>query len=238
MSVAHEWQTVPVDSEGVCLQTRQAFSSYLDGALDGHTMARLAKHLQGCSSCSTEFTAWRSLQNALGELGPAQAPIQLQAMVRDALASEIGTGRHLSPLRRVTAFFQETLAPAGLRFGAGLAATLAMLGGSAWFLGTAMPVQANDARMVDVNAPKYLYSLQPTAPIAADTAFLTILVDAKVDSNGRVYDYNVVDGPQDAATRRRIEANLLESVFKPATVFGEPVPGHAMMLFTTVSARG
>jgi len=64
------------------------------------------------------------------------------------------------------------------------------------------------------------------------------MVDAKVDAQGKVYDFDVIEGPRDAQTRLRIENNLLGSVFKPATVFGVPVPGHAMMTYTAVSAIG
>ena len=66
---------------------------------------------------------------------------------------------------------------------------------------------------------------------------VAVLVDAKVDAQGRVYDFDVIDGATDPATRIWVEANLLESVFKPATIFGVPVPGHAMMTYTAVSAR-
>lgn len=223
-------------SEG-CQQCRAGFSAYLDGALDGHSMAQLAAHLRECGACDAEFTAWRSMQSALGELGPAPVPTELQARLRDALASEIGTGRHLSPSRRFMSFFQRTLAPAGLRLGAGFAATLVILGSAACFLSTALPVQANDERMAHLNAPQYLYSQQAPEPITASKEFVAVLVDAKVDAQGRVYDFDVVDGPNDPATRVRIAANLLESVFKPATVFGVPVPGHAMMTYTAVTAR-
>ena len=220
-----------------CQQSRAGFSAYLDGAMDGHTMGHLAEHLRTCEGCDAEFTAWRSMQNALGELGPAQVPTELQARLRDALASEIVTGRYLSPFRRFMSFFECTLAPAGLRLGAGLAATLVILGSAAWFVGSALPVQANDERLAHMNAPRYLYSQEAPEPITTSNEFVAVLVDAKVDAEGRVYDFDVIDGPNDPATRLRIEANLLESVFKPATVFGVPVPGHAMITYTAVSAR-
>ena len=79
---------------------RRGFSAYLDGALDGRTMAQLAAHMRECALCATEFEAWRAMQEALGELGPAQVPKELQARLRDALASEIVTGRYLSPFQR------------------------------------------------------------------------------------------------------------------------------------------
>ena len=237
MSGFDEQYRAPEVMTEACQQCRASFSAYLDGALDGHSMAQLAAHMRECPGCDAEFVAWRSLQSALVELGPAQLPVGLQAQLRDALASEIGTGRHLSPSRRFVAFCQRTLAPAGLRLGAGFAATLLILGSAAWILGAALPVQANDERLAHLNAPKFLYSQTVPEPIATSTAFVAVLVDAKVDARGRVYDYELIDGPKDAATRLAIENNLLESVFQPATVFGVPVPGHAMMTYTAVSAR-
>ena len=70
------------------------------------------------------------------------------------------------------------------------------------------------------------------------TAYIPIVVEALVDSQGRVYDYRILEGPQDAEVRVRVENNLLGSIFKPATVFGVPVPGHVVMTYTGVSVRG
>jgi anti-sigma factor RsiW len=221
-----------------CTGTRAAFSAYLDGALDGHSMAQLADHLDSCAECASEFGAWRSVQSVLGELGPAPVPTELQAQLRDALAGEISTGRHLSPIKRVAVFTRDTLAPAGVRLGAGLAAALVLIWSAAWVIGTAVPVQANDDRLAHLNSPQYLYSQTPPEPIATSSAFVAVLVDAKVDARGRVYDYILIDGPQDPVTRLQVEKNLLGGVFKPATVFGVPVPGHVMMTYTAVSVRG
>ncbi len=218
-----------------CAHTRAGFSAYLDGALDGHSMAQLAAHLRACDGCATEFEAWRTMQTALAAIGPASLPTELQAQLRDALATEIGTGRHLSPWRRAGAFWRQTLVPVGLRLGAGLAATVILLGSGALILSTALPVQANDDAMANLKAPKYLYS-QASQPIVGSGAGGTVLVDAKIDARGKVYDFDVMEGPSDPATRLRLEANLLGSVFQPATVFGVPVPGHVMMTYTAVSA--
>ena len=102
----------------------------------------------------------------------------------------------------------------------------------------AAPVQANDDRMADLHPPRFLYSEVSPEPIATPQHFVAVVVEAQVDARGRVYDYNILEGPQDPTTRARVEANLLSSVFKPATVFGEPVRGHAMITYTAVSVRG
>ncbi len=201
-------------------------------------MGELAAHLEGCAGCAGEFEAWRGMQSALGELGPATVPVALQSQLRDTLASERKRGTYLAPTRRFAGFWRQTLVPMGLRLSAGLAGALLLVSGLTWFVGTAAPVQANDDRLAHLNAPQYLYSMTAPAPIASHGRFVAVLVDAKVNAQGRVYDYQLLDGPDDPATRSRVEANLLGSIFKPATVFGVPVPGHAVMTYTTVSVHG
>lgn len=222
-----------------CQRTRAAFSSYLDGALDGQMMAHLAAHMNGCTSCAREFAAWRAMQTALGHLGPAQPPLELQNRLRDVLASELMIGRHLSPLQRLRNFTEATLAPLFVRVGAGLAATAVILGSAAAVLGAAMPVQANDDRMTHLSPPRLLYAGSMADPVAVSGRhYAAVVVDAKVNAEGQVYDFDMLEGPRDAGTRTRITANLLGSVFKPASVFGSPVPGHVIVTYTAVSARG
>lgn len=224
--------------DDACATVRASFSDYLDGTLDGHTMADLAAHMRDCTTCSGEFQSLCSLQTALGELGSVPSPVALQAQLRDALAGELRQGHYRSPLQKLRAFGANTFAPLFLRASAGFGAALVLLGTTIWFVGSAAPVQANDDRLADLHPPRFLYSTVTPIPIAASSHFVAVVVEAKVDARGRVYDYTVLQGPQDATTRARIEANLLASIFKPATVFGEPVPGHAMITYTSVSVHG
>jgi hypothetical protein len=98
-------------------------------------------------------------------------------------------------------------------------------------------VQANDDAMAHLVAPHYMYSQVPPEPINTQRD-MPIVVDAMVDSSGRVYRYTILEGPKDAEVNVRIENNLLSSVFKPATVFGVPVRGHVVMTYTGVSVKG
>ncbi len=56
--------------------------------------------------------------------------------------------------------------------------------------------------------------------------------------HGEVYDYRIVSGPTDAATRSQVENLLLFSRFEPARFFGQPVRGLAVLSFSGVSVRG
>jgi len=220
-----------------CARVREEFSPYLDGAMSGVGMQSMAAHLDDCEACAEEFAAWREIQGTLAALGPAKAPVRLQAQLRTALAVERERGTHLAWHQRFGAIWHETLGPVALRAATGTAATLLLLGGlSTLVVLTGEPIQANDERGA-ITAPHYLYSEVPPQPIELGRE-VPILIEAKVDDQGRVYDYTILSGPTDERIERRVQANLLASVFQPATVFGQPVRGHVVMTYTGVSVRG
>lgn len=220
-----------------CVVVRSAFSGYLDGAISGVEMAAISDHLKICGECTTDFNVWREVQRSLAELGPAAPPARLQARLRAALAVERERGTHLPFSQRTLLLWKSSLAPMALRLSGGLAATIMLAGGLCWMFGAPIVVQANDDAMTHLVAPRYLYSQVPPDPIktSRDTP---ILVEAMIDSKGRVYDYAILAGPQDAEVRLRVENNLLGSFFKPASMFGVPVRGHVVMTYTGVSVRG
>lgn len=235
-------QTVSLRSPS-CTDVRGRFSSYLDGAVSGVEMAVLATHLDGCAGCAAEFAAWRAMQGALADLGQTPVPAGLQAQLRAALAEERERGAHLPFARRLAAQWQASWktvgAPLMVRAAGGLSLALVLLGALSWlFAAPFSAVEANDANMAHMVAPRYLYSQVPPQPIETKNE-APVLVDARVDATGRVYDFSIVAGPaDDPEVVRDVERNLVFSVFRPATLFGAPVPGHVMMTFTRVSVRG
>lgn len=222
---------------GECATVRSEFSAYLDGAISGLEMAAISHHLESCSMCAADFNVWREVQRSLGRLGPKQPPARLQARLRAALAAERERGAHLPVLQRAMMAWRRSAAPMALRLSGGLAATIVLVGGLSWIFGAPIAVHANDDAMAHLVAPRYLYSQVPPEPISTQRD-VPIVVDAMVDDHGRVYHYSILQGPEDAQVKLRVENNLLSSVFKPATVFGVPVRGHVVMTYTGVSVRG
>jgi anti-sigma factor RsiW len=200
-------------------------------------MGRVTGHLEACAPCTNEFDAWRSMQSALGELGSAKPPARLQAQLRNALSIERERGTYLPLASRTARLWRSSIAPLVVQGAGGLAAALILAAGMFWLFGPGVAVQANDDGLAHLVAPHYLYSQVPPQPIQAGRD-VPVLVDAKVDTRGMVYDYTIVEGPSDPAVRLHIERNLLSSVFTPATVFGVPVDGHVMLTYTGVSVRG
>lgn len=228
-------RTTEVISE--CVAVRSGFSAYLDGAVSGVEMAAISCHLQHCNECAKDFDVWREVQRSLGELGPEQPPARLQARLRAAIAAERERGAHLPFPQRALLIWRSSIAPLALRLSGGFAVTLMLAGALSWMFGAPITVQANDDAMAHLVGPHYMYSQVPPEPINTQRD-IPIVVDAMVDSNGRVYRYTILEGPKDAEVNVRIENNLLSSVFRPATVFGVPVRGHVVMTYTGVSVRG
>jgi hypothetical protein len=221
-----------------CGDLRAGFSAYLDGAMTGVEMKAISTHLEACGDCGAEFAVWRDVQRSLGELGSARPPARLHARLREAIAVERERGSHLSWPRRALLLWRTSLASLAVAVGGGLAAALVLAGGMIWlFAAPLAAVQASDSAMANLVAPRYLYSEVPPLPMD-DRRDVPVVVEAQVDSQGRVYDYSILEGPQDSAVKVRVEGNLLASIFQPATVFGVPVRGHVVVTYTGVSVRG
>lgn len=242
-----------------CKSIRERFSAYLDGALTGVAMQQIAAHLERCRECKHEFVGWRAMQSTLGELGPAKAPADLALRLRVALSQEHARTPQQS-LARWHVRWQNTMAPFLLRASAGFASAVLLLGTAAVLVGafaTPQPVEARDASDDAATSPRFLYSLLASSTPETDRAAKpqeaslhraarmasiqtsnSVVVEAYVNSAGRVYDYRIISGPDDAASHAEIENLLLFSIFEPARVFGEPVRGVAVLSFSGVFVQG
>jgi hypothetical protein len=223
-----------------CRGIRAQFSEYLDGSLTGVAMQKIAAHLEVCPACAGEFSSWREMQTTLSNLGPARPPAELALRLRVALSQE-----HAKTPRRSLARWQmrweNSLAPFLLKASAGLASAVLLVGTVALLVGTfATPetLQAHDEPLGEVSGPHFLYSSAQTDSRAIGHAAMPIVVEAYVNGDGRVYDYRIVSGADNAETRTQIENMLLFSKFDPARSFGQPVRGLAVLSFAGVSVQG
>ncbi len=226
-------------TEPRCSVIQSSFSEYLDGAVSGQQMQSIAKHLGHCPDCSREFAALQSLQRTLAMLGPAKPTSDLSRRLRVAISNELARSRS-NWFDGLSIRWENTIRPLVVQVSAGFAGTVVLLGSIMLLLGmVAAPeaVMANDEPIGGLTAPHYLYSAEePRAIITGQDS--TIVVEALVDARGRVYDYNIVSGPEDPAVRVQVVDQLLQSVFEPAKVFGGPVRGRVVMTFAGISVNG
>ena len=222
-----------------CNAAREEFDAYLDSAMSGVEMQAIAGHLEVCPPCSREFAELRLLQQHLGGLGAPPPPDRLQQHLCDTLALERERGTHLAWSGRIALAWKNWLAPLALRVSGGLLAAMVIVAGLGWLFAAPLvsSVQANDENMAHLVAPHYLYSQVPAQPIEPRHD-VPIVIEALVDTDGRVYDYQIVAGPQDPDVQLKIEQNLLASVFRPATAFGVPVRGQVVVTYAGVVVRG
>ena len=221
-----------------CADLREQFSAYLDGAVTGAVMHEIAAHLEVCSGCSVEFTQWRNAQSLVSSIGPAKAPENLGLRLRVALSQQMANTTE-EKLARGRVRWENTMLPLMWRVTAGFGSTVAMLGAVALLIGmfSPEPLLARDEPLDMASSPRFLYtSVEPAEGVADGNNPVVVL--AFVNGEGQVYDYKIVSGDADNKTHSRLKDTLLFSVFAPARVFGQPVPGTVLLSFSGVSVRG
>lgn len=223
-----------------CSDFQAKFSEYLDGRLTGLEMQSVAAHLTSCSGCASEWRTLRMAQTALAGLGPVQEPPDLALRIRVAVSHERAR-RNKSPLQAWRLAWQNTVGPFLLQAAAGFASAVLLIGTVAVMVGiVAQPqkAQAGDEPLGAATAPRLIYSVAGTGDNDMASLPAPVVVEAYVNDSGQVYDFNIISGPNDPATRSEVENLLLQSVFAPAKFWGQPVRGVAVLSFSGVSVRG
>ena len=210
------------------------FKSLRKGVPEQHeTMAASLEELQS----EREYT-----DNALRSLGPVEAPAELSLRIRLALSHERVRAERLlggRVLHRMAAFRENALQPFAMQLGVAAIALLAVCAG-ALVLGAVTPqqaVRANDIPLAGFSAPRYLYSVAGEQAVGG-IGDQPLMVEAKVDRAGRVYDYHVMSGALDAVAAAALQQRMVTGVFQPAKVFGEPVRGRVLLTFADVVVHG
>lgn len=221
-----------------CASLQSSFSAYLDGAVSGRQMQAIARHLESCQSCSEELAGLRATQRTLAALGPARAPSDLGMRLRLAISHERADS-NAGWFDTFSMKWENAVRPMLVQVSAGFAGAVVLIGSIMFLLGMVavpQPVMANDVPLGAMTGPHFLYSAsRPHAMVSGNHG--TIIVEALVNDQGLVYDYNIVSGPEDAAVNTQIVDQLLLSVFEPARVFGVPVRGRVVLTFAGISVQ-
>lgn len=224
----------------VCSMVQGKFTDYLDGRLNGFEMQDISAHLGDCGACAREWEQLRDTQGMLAALGPSPEPEDLLLRIRVAVSQE--RARASRTFRETwNLAWKNTIGPFLLQASAGFASAVLLLG-TVTVLVTMFtqpqPAQANEDQPLGVaSAPRLMY-LSSGVGDNIDTSSNPVVVEVFINGEGQVYDYRIVSGPADAATRAEVENLLLLSRFQPARFFGQPVRGLAVLSFSGISVRG
>lgn len=225
-----------------CSAMRAKFSDYLDGRLTGREMQRVASHLDDCRECAREWTALEQTQSSLAALGPVPEPEDLLLRIRVAVSHERAR-RRKSLLQTWGLVWRNTIGPFALQAAGGFASAVLLLGTVTLMVGMFTQPETAQAKGDEplgmATAPRLRYLSSGAGNSDGINALAApVVVEAYVNGQGEVYDYRIVSGPTDATTRAEVENLLLYSVFAPASFFGQPVRGLAVLSFSGVSVRG
>jgi hypothetical protein len=225
----------------VCSAVQEKFTDYLDGRLNGMEMQNISAHLDGCRACAREWDALCGVQTSLAELGPVPEPNDLLLRIRIAVSRQHARTRQ-KRFEALTLAWKNTIGPFLLQASAGFASAVLLLGTVAVMVSMfaqPQPVMAsNDVPLGVASAPRLMYLSTGVGSDNIGVASNPVVVEVYINGEGQVYDYRIVSGPSDPATRVEVENLLLLSRFQPARYFGRPVRGLAVLSFSGVSVRG
>ena len=219
-----------------CLQAKQVMSSYLDLAVTRAEMSELQSHMDSCGPCATHFIALQRTRESVANLGRKPAPPDLALRIRVALSQEISNAgpSHWDALRvRWENLFNAVMVPAT----GGLVTTIVMFGLLINFLVPAQLPGANDVPTTLYTPPELQSAPFEMAMDAARTE--PLIVEAYVGADGRVQDYRVLSGGDNGgAVLSELKNMLIFATFRPATSFGRPTAGRAILAFSKIQVKG
>ena len=224
-----------------CNHVQAGFTEYLDGRLGGSEMQKIDAHLRNCRECAREWDSLCDVQASLAGLGPVPEPADLPLRIRVALSRERARSR-----QRISAAWglawKNTVGPFLLRASAGFASAVLLLGTVVVLITLfAQPESAQatpDEPLGNATAPRLLYFSNAPGNNELGSISGPVVVEVYVNGQGEVYDFRILSGSTDAATRSHVENLLLFSRFAPARFFGQPVRGLAVLSFSGVNVRG
>jgi hypothetical protein len=223
-----------------CTEARAMLSPYLDGMLTGVQMRNLGEHLSGCSKCNHSYAGLRSTQRALAGLGRKQVPPDLALRLRVAMSQASAHSRR----RRFEGFqvrFENACNAFMVPATAGVLTSVIIFGLLIGFFAVPPQLRAssNDVPIILYTPPQLVRAPFSTSVGEDQSEMIVISVEADIDANGRVQGYRIVSSSRDPESIiPELENTLIFTQFQPATAFGHPTSGKALLSFAAVDVKG
>jgi hypothetical protein len=217
-----------------CTEAISLFNPYLDGSLNGSQMQNLSGHLKSCRTCKAEYGSLKKTQSLLSGLGRKPAPADLALRIRVAISQERSQSfsrRYQGLLVRIENAVNAFMLPAS----AGLVTAVVMFGVLIGFLAVPNKVAAANDVPTSLYLPPRLTSAPFVNTVNADGP---VVIEAVVDTDGRVGDYRILSGEDTEAVRKQLDRALIFTVFEPAMSFGQPASGKVVITFSNVEVTG
>jgi hypothetical protein len=119
---------------------------------------------------------------------------------------------------------------------AGVVTTLIIFGLLISFLVPAQLTASNDVPTMLYTPPELQFT---PFELGMGNATDSLVVEAYVGADGRVLDYRILSGGEDAdRILPELKNMLIFTTFHPATVFGRPTAGRAVLTFSKIQVKG
>ena len=232
-------ETTDTKSSGLkCAQAKQLFSPYLDGAVTGTEMLALQAHFSECAACDREYLAMRRTQQLLVNVPRPKVPADLGLKLRLAASREAADSRR-ARFEGLMVRLENALDAFMVPVAAGFVSALILFGiAMVYFVAPSSLHADNDVPLVMVNSGP---ELQPsTLGLTMDTIDDdSLVIEAYVDTNGRVQDYRILSDPIDSKeVLPKVKQMLIFTTFRPALSMGRPTPSRAVLSFSKVNVKG
>jgi len=219
-----------------CSDAKRLMSSYLDAAVTRSELTAVQEHIADCAACSNYYLALERTLRMVAALGrkpvPADLALCLRVVASQAIAS---TRRSRWEMLRVRweNVFNAVMVPAT----GGLVTTIIMFGLLISFLMPGQFVYPNDVPTTLYTPPQLQSS---PFQLAMDPGHSEpLIVEAYVGADGRVQDYRVLSGGENGSqVLSELKNMLIFATFRPATSFGRPTAGRAILAFSKIQVRG
>lgn len=219
-----------------CAHAQGLLSPYLDGVLTGAQMLALRHHLDSCGVCSREYTLLQQTQQLLMSTRRPSVPSDLGLKLRLAISREAAQTR--KPYEGIRTRLENALDAFMVPATVGLACAVVIFGLVAAILAIPPQLQANnqDVPLVLNTGPELQQSSFATlSSIDAES----LVIEAYVDSHGRIEDYKILSNPGDSQQLLpQVKRMLIFTTFRPAMSMGHPISSRAVLSFSRISVRG
>ena len=219
-----------------CSDTRPLLSLYLDGATSREQRSAIELHMQTCAACIEQYKQLRRTHSLIAGIGRKPAPPDLALRLRVALSQEIAASRRsrwTGITVRIENAFNAFMVPAA----AGVVTAVIVFGLLIGLLVPGAMRNANDVPTMLYTPPEVSYS--PFGLSMGSVNADSLVVEAYVDSNGRVQDFKILSSPGDTKDLTpELKNMLIFTTFKPATAFGQPTSGTAILSFSNIQVKG
>ncbi|MBZ5536804.1 MAG: zf-HC2 domain-containing protein [Acidobacteriia bacterium] len=219
-----------------CQEYKERIMESVEG--DHGAQQVLQAHFATCPSCRRDFEELSQVKKWMQNLPHHGAPRELGLAIRAEYSKRASFSFSDRFWMRIENLFRPMAVPA--LAGVLLAIVCFTVMFSTLWMTPALPNAPGDVQLSIHTAPRS----RPNSllPIATDgNSSLPdepILVETSVDPHGRVYDFKILSGPDSPPVIESLERVLYFTVFDPATSFGRPTGGKAILSFRTVRVLG